>query len=49
MTLIMSKDPELALGWRLMTRRIFQNYMSRGYSVEGFHASPQRAFYRLAQ
>lgn len=47
-TRLMSEDPELALSWRLETRRIFQSYLSRGYVVLGFHAQPSRMFYRMA-
>jgi predicted GNAT superfamily acetyltransferase len=47
-TRIMSEDPELALSWRLETRRIFQSYMSRGYLVVGFHVQSSRMFYRMA-
>jgi len=47
-TRLMSEDPELALNWRLQTRRIFQSYLSRGYLVVGFHVQPSRTFYRMA-
>ena len=46
---VMSKDKELALGWRLTTRRIFQVYFERGYVVRAVHRKGGRAFYRLEE
>jgi predicted GNAT superfamily acetyltransferase len=46
-TEIMSKDRELALDWRMKTRRLFQHYFEKGYVVRGFHRSELGAFYRL--
>jgi predicted GNAT superfamily acetyltransferase len=44
---LMSKDKELALDWRLKTRRIFQSYFARGYVVRAVHREGPSAFYRL--
>jgi predicted GNAT superfamily acetyltransferase len=33
------RDPDLALAWRMTTRRIFQSYLSRGYRVVDFFLS----------
>jgi predicted GNAT superfamily acetyltransferase len=33
------RDPDLALDWRLTTRRIFQTYLHRGYRVVDFFLS----------
>ena len=33
------RDPDLALDWRLTTRRIFQAYLRRGYRVVDFFLS----------
>jgi len=46
-TSIMSRDKEVAVDWRLQTRRAFQGYLGRGYDVSGFHRSEDRAYYRL--
>lgn len=46
---IMAKDMDLALDWRLKTRRLFQSYFEKAYTVTGFHRSPGGAFYRLEQ
>ena len=42
--------PDLALAWRLATRRIFQTYLSRGYRVVDFFLSREagRGHYLLA-
>jgi len=42
--------PELAWQWRLATRRAFQWYLGRGYSVDGFINDPNtsRCFYFLS-
>jgi predicted GNAT superfamily acetyltransferase len=50
--LMRTKDLPLARRWRVQTREIFLNYLSKGYSVTGFltgdesHAEP-RCFYLL--
>ena len=44
---VMSKDKELALDWRLTTRRIFQVLFERGYVVRAVHRKGASAFYRL--
>lgn len=44
---IMAKDMDLALDWRLKTRRLFQTYFEKAYTVTGFHRSSVGAFYRL--
>jgi len=46
-TTIMKKDRELALDWRLQTRRALTSYLGRGYAVVGFHRSETGVFYRL--
>ncbi|MFQ5790547.1 MAG: GNAT family N-acetyltransferase [Acidobacteriota bacterium] len=46
-TPIMARDRELALDWRLKTRKIFQAYLGRGYAVVGLHRSEGRVFYRV--
>jgi predicted GNAT superfamily acetyltransferase len=33
------REPDLALGWRLHTREIFQHYFARGYRVVDFFFS----------
>jgi predicted GNAT superfamily acetyltransferase len=48
-TPIMEGDPDLALDWRLKTRRIFQAYFDRGYRVDGFYRAERRALYRLTR
>jgi len=35
-TEMLAKSPDLALEWRLATRRIFTSYFSRGYKATGF-------------
>jgi predicted GNAT superfamily acetyltransferase len=47
-TTMIAQDNELALDWRMKTRRIFQTYFDRGYTVAGFHRSEDRVFYRLS-
>ena len=44
------RDPDLALAWRMSTRRIFQSYFSRGYKVVDFFLSREagRGQYLLA-
>jgi predicted GNAT superfamily acetyltransferase len=44
------RDPDLALDWRLATRRIFQAYLGRGYRVVDFFLSREqrRGQYLLA-
>ncbi|HXG56572.1 MAG TPA: hypothetical protein VNJ03_14440 [Vicinamibacterales bacterium] len=47
----MQRDaPQLALEWRLQTRRIFQEYLGRGYRVVDFFLAPEarRGRYLLA-
>jgi predicted GNAT superfamily acetyltransferase len=46
-TEVMEKDRGLALDWRLKTRRLFQSYFERGFTILGFHRSESGAFYRL--
>ena len=43
--------PDLALAWRMSTRRIFQTYLSRGYRVVDFFLSleAERGHYLLAR
>jgi predicted GNAT superfamily acetyltransferase len=43
--------PDLALEWRMTTRRIFQTYLSRGYRIVDFFLSREarRGHYLLAQ
>jgi predicted GNAT superfamily acetyltransferase len=38
---MLAKAPELALEWRLETRRIFTHYFGRGYRAVGFTFDPQ--------
>jgi predicted GNAT superfamily acetyltransferase len=44
------RDPDLALAWRLTTRRIFQSYFGRGYKAVDFFLSREagRGHYLLA-
>ena len=44
------RDPDLALAWRMTTRRIFQSYFSRGYKAVDFFLSREagRGHYLLA-
>ena len=44
------RDPDLALAWRMTTRRIFQTYFSRGYKAVDFFLSREagRGHYLLA-
>ena len=44
------RDPDLALAWRMTTRRIFQSYLSRGYRVVDFFLSREagRGHYLLS-
>lgn len=46
-----AREPELALGWRLSTREIFQAYLGRGYRVVDFYLSRAagRGHYLLAK
>ncbi len=46
-TKIMTMDRELALDWRLQTRRALTSYFDRGYGVAGFHRSGASVCYRL--
>jgi predicted GNAT superfamily acetyltransferase len=48
---IQTRDPDLALAWRLATRRIFQTYLPKGYRVVDFLLSRaiRRGHYVLAQ
>jgi predicted GNAT superfamily acetyltransferase len=46
-TAVIAQEKELALDWRMKTRRLFQTYFVRRYSVAGFHRKKGRAFYRL--
>jgi predicted GNAT superfamily acetyltransferase len=46
---MMAQDQELALDWRLKTRRMFQTYFRRSYAVVGFHRSERRTYYRLEE
>ena len=47
---LMAASPELALQWRMTTRRIFQGYFSRGYRAVDFFLSREarRGHYLLA-
>jgi predicted GNAT superfamily acetyltransferase len=38
-TEMQAEAPELALEWRMMTRRIFQSYFARGYRAVDFFLS----------
>jgi len=49
LTEMMGRERELALDWRMKTRRVFQSYFPRGYRVEGFHRAEGRCYYRLAK
>lgn len=44
---LMAHDKDLALDWRLKTRRIFQSYFERRYCVSWVHRDEGRVFYRL--
>ena len=44
---MMTRERELALDWRMKTRRVFQSYLPRWYRVEGFHRVEGRYYYRL--
>jgi predicted GNAT superfamily acetyltransferase len=46
-TEVMAQDRELALDWRLKSRRAFQSYFEKGFTILGFHRSEAGAFYRL--
>ena len=46
-TEVMAKDRQLALDWRLKTRKLFQSYFEKGFTILGFHRSEAGAFYRL--
>ena len=48
---MLSSAPDLALAWRLTTRRIFQTYLAHGYRVVDFFLSREtgRGQYLLAQ
>jgi predicted GNAT superfamily acetyltransferase len=39
-TEMLAKAPDLALEWRLSTRRIFTTYFGRGYEAVGFAFDP---------
>jgi predicted GNAT superfamily acetyltransferase len=45
--LLLARDKNLALEWRLKIREIFLAYLNRDYWVVGFHRDGGRAFYRL--
>jgi predicted GNAT superfamily acetyltransferase len=40
---MLTSDPQLALQWRLATRRIFQSYFARGYRVVDFFLAADRS------
>lgn len=44
---LMARDKELALDWRLKTRKLFQSYFARRYAVTWVHRGDGRVFYRL--
>lgn len=46
-----SRQPDLALGWRMSTREVFQSYLPRGYRVVDFFLSraSRRGHYLLAR
>ena len=48
---MLARDPELALAWRMATRRIFQSYLPRGYRVVDFFLSREarRGHYLLVR
>jgi len=46
---LMERDRDLALRWRLDTRRLFQDYFARGYCVHELHRGETTAFYRLVR
>ena len=48
-TELMARNRKLALGWRLQTRKLFQEYFERGYRVEGLHRTDSSAYYRLTR
>jgi predicted GNAT superfamily acetyltransferase len=48
LTAMMARERELALDWRMKTRRVFGRYLPR-YRVEGFHRADERFYYRLAR
>jgi predicted GNAT superfamily acetyltransferase len=40
-------QPETAMAWRTSTRRAFETYLARGYTVETFYREEGRCFYGL--
>jgi predicted GNAT superfamily acetyltransferase len=46
---VMARDRELALDWRLKTRKLFQSYFERGYLVSWVHRTGGKVFYRVEQ
>jgi predicted GNAT superfamily acetyltransferase len=48
-TAMIAQFSELAVDWRMKTRRIFQTYFDRGYTIAGFHRSESSAYYRLSR
>ncbi len=40
-------QPETAIAWRTSTRRAFESYLARGYTVEAFFRDAGRCFYGL--
>lgn len=48
---LQARRPDLALAWRVATRRIFQTYLARGFRVVDFFFAPEaaRGQYLLAQ
>jgi predicted GNAT superfamily acetyltransferase len=50
-TEMQERRPDLALAWRLATRRVFQTYLARGFRVVDFFLASDRGrgHYLLAQ
>lgn len=49
--LVKQVDPKLAVDWRIKTRAVFQEYLSRGYAVSDFavQEDEKRSFYILSK